>query len=102
LKKQVPPGPRHKETDWKQYHASKQTQANEVAANLQGQANYLVVLATGTTIPALPTFPNPGRFNLDENWTDKERAVKKIIHEQKADAYLLASNVDKALVMLIK
>jgi hypothetical protein len=41
-----------KETDWKQYHASKQTQANEVA---------------GATSPALPTFPNPGRFNLDES-----------------------------------
>jgi galactokinase/mevalonate kinase-like predicted kinase len=39
---------------------------------------------------------------LTNSWSDKERAIKKILYEQEADAFLLAANIDKALVMLIK
>jgi hypothetical protein len=39
---------------------------------------------------------------LVNTWTDKERGVAKLLHEQKSEAFLLASNVDKTIVMLIK
>jgi hypothetical protein len=91
-----------KESNWKQYHAEKQTEENKNAAITAGQVNYAIVSTTGATIPVVPTFPNPGRFMLVDTWTDKERGVAKVSHEQKSEAFLLASNVDKAIVMLIK
>jgi hypothetical protein len=91
-----------KESEWKQYHANKQTEENRIAAIAAEEQIHTEVLATGPTIPAIPTFPNPGRFILNDAWTDKERGINKILHEQSADAYLLASNIDKALVMAFK
>jgi hypothetical protein len=91
-----------KESDWKQYHANKQTEENKNAAITAGQANYAIVTTTAASIPAIPTFPNPNRFTLIDTWTDKERGIAKILHEQSADAFLLATNIDKALVMAFK
>jgi hypothetical protein len=70
-----------KETDWKQYHASKQTQANEVAANLQGQANYLVVLATGAAISVLPDSSIQMRIGLTKKEQSKRSYMsRKLMH----------------------
>jgi hypothetical protein len=38
---------------------------------------------------------------LVDTWTDKERGVAKLLHEQKSEAFLPALNVDKAIVMLL-
>ena len=40
------------------------------------------VLNTASTIPDLPTFPNPGRFKSLDSWTDKQRSIGKIKHNQ--------------------
>jgi hypothetical protein len=71
-------------------------------AQLAGDPEYTIVQPDGASIPVIPVFPNPGRFTLDDAWGDKERAIKKLLHEQEADAFLLASNVDKALIVNIK
>jgi hypothetical protein len=70
-----------KEADWKHYHSEKQTEYNRNAAIAAEQDNYDIVLPSATTIPSIPTFPNPGRFTLVSDWTDKERGVQKIMHE---------------------
>lgn len=91
-----------KESEWKTYQAEKLTEINRQAALLAGRPNYIEVVTTDAAIPAVPTFANPGRFTLVDTWTDKERGVAKLLHEQNAEAFLLASNIDRALVMLIK
>ena len=72
-----------KHAEWKQYHEDKQTQAADEAAQLTGAPTYQVV-------------------ELVDTWSDKERTINKLLHEQEADAFLLASNVDKALILCIR
>jgi hypothetical protein len=72
-----------KESDWKQYHAEKQTEEKKNAAITAGQANYAIVSTTGATVPVVPTFPNPGRFILVGTRTDKEIGVAKLLHERR-------------------
>ena len=101
-----------KESEWKNYHAELQTEDNKEAAIATALAAdpsadtssvvYTTVAPTASSIPALPTFPNPGRFKPIDTWTDKQRGVEKIEHDQKMESYLIARNVDKALVMLLK
>ena len=61
---------------------------------------YHLVPTTASTIPALPTFPNPGQFKILNTWTDKQRRIEKIEHDQKMEQYLIAQHVDNELVML--
>ena len=63
---------------------------------------YATVAPAVSTIRVLPTFPNPGRFKASDTWTDKQRGIEKIDHDQRMERYLIARNVDKALVMLLK
>ena len=60
------------------------------------------VLNTASTIPDLPTFPNPGRFKSLDFWTDKQRSIEKIEHDQRMEEFIITQHVDKALVMLFK
>ena len=98
--------------DWNNYNADRLTKANRTAA-IDGAllidpatdisaVEYVTVLATDPTIPALPSFPNPGKFTIQDTWSDKRRTTEKIIHEQNVDAYLHASNVNRALTMLLR
>ena len=101
-----------KESEWKAYHANLQTQANKRNAIIAAlvldplidvdSVAYSIVRTTASTIPALPTFPNPGRFKILDIWTDKQRSIEKIQYDQKMEQYLTSQHVDKALVMLFK
>ena len=101
-----------KESEWKAYHANLQTQDNKRDAIVAALVidpivdvdtiTYSVVKTTASTIPSLPSFPNPGRFKILDAWTDKQRSIEKIQHDQKMEQYLIAQHVDKALVMLFK
>ena len=63
---------------------------------------YHLVPTTASTIPTLSTFPSPGRFKILDTWTDKQRSIEKIEHDQKMEQYLIAQHADKILVMLFK
>ena len=81
-----------KEREWKAYYVNLQTQDNKRKAIVAALViNPLVdidtiafspVLTTSSTIPDLPTFPNPGRFKSLDSWTDKQRSIGKIKHNQ--------------------
>ena len=82
-----------KESEWKNYHAELQTENNKENAIATALASdpstdtssvvYTTVAPTASSIPALPTFPNPGRFKPIDTWTDKQRGIAKIEHDQK-------------------
>ena len=101
-----------KESEWKACHVNLQMQDNrrkEIATDLViDPLVYVVtvtfrpVLTTGRKIPDLPTFLNPGRFKSLDSWTDKQRSIKKIEHDQKFEEFIIAQYVDKTLVMIFK
>ena len=100
------------DADWKIHNAEALTASNQLdAAQAALTANppedpdtaeYITVLPNDPSIPALPAFDNPGQFQLIPDWTDKERAVKKILHDQKVHTYFQSSYVNQALVLLMK
>ena len=94
-----------KESEWKAYHANLQTQENKwdaIVADLVidplvdvDAVAYHLVPTTVSTIPTLPTFPNPGRFKILDIRTDKQRSIEKIKYDQKMEQYLIAQHVTR-------
>ena len=72
-----------KESEWKAYHVNLQSQANKQDAIIATLViDPLVdtnhnVQTTASTIPVLPTFPNPGQFKILDISTDKQRSIEK-------------------------